>query len=97
MIRIEEIGKSPEVLMTILDRGILNSQDISTRISPKVVMLTDGDRENLGCIRGAQTAEAEDQVVEGGRRTYIELKEDETLLKRHVNKKDFQGRVKIGT
>jgi len=43
MIRIEEIGKSPELLMTILDRGILNSQDISTRISPKAIMLTEGD------------------------------------------------------
>jgi len=43
MILIEETGKSPELLMTILDRGILNSQDTSTRISPKAVMLTDGD------------------------------------------------------
>jgi hypothetical protein len=43
MIRIEEIGKPPELLMTILDRGSLNSQDISTRISPKAIMLTDGD------------------------------------------------------
>jgi len=42
MIRIEEIGKPPELLMTILDRGS-NSQDISTRISPKAIMLTDGD------------------------------------------------------
>jgi len=37
MIRIEENGKSPELLMTILDRGILNSQDISTRISLKAI------------------------------------------------------------
>ena len=43
MIRIEEIGKSPELLITILDRGALNSQDISTRISPEAVILTDGD------------------------------------------------------
>jgi len=43
MIRIEEIGKSPELLITIPNRGILNSQDISTRISPEVVILTDGD------------------------------------------------------
>ena len=43
MIRIEEIGKSPELLITILDRGILNSQDISTRISPQAYILTDGD------------------------------------------------------
>jgi len=35
MIRIEEIGQSPEFLMAILDRGILNSQDISTRIFSK--------------------------------------------------------------
>ena len=41
MIRVEESVKSPELLMTILDRGSLNSQDI--RISPKAVMLTDGD------------------------------------------------------
>jgi len=27
---------------------------------------------------------------------YIELKEDEPLLKRHVNKKDFYECVKIG-
>jgi len=40
MIQIEEIGKSPELLMTILDRGILNSQDIFTRICPKAVLLT---------------------------------------------------------
>ena len=39
MIRIEEIGKPPELLMTILDRGSLNPQDISTRISPKAIML----------------------------------------------------------
>ena len=43
MIRIEEIGKSPELLITIPNRGILNSQDISTRISPEAVILTDGD------------------------------------------------------
>ena len=43
MIRIEEIGKSPELLMTFLDRGILNSQDISTRICPNAVLLKDGD------------------------------------------------------
>ena len=43
MIRVEEIGKSPELLMTILDRGSLNSQDNSIRISPKAAMLTDGD------------------------------------------------------
>ena len=43
MIRIEEIGKFPELLMTVLDRGILNSQDMSTCISPKAVILTDGD------------------------------------------------------
>jgi len=43
MIRIEEMGKSPELLITILDRGILNSQDISTRISPEAVILTEGD------------------------------------------------------
>jgi len=43
MIRIEEIGKPLELLMTILDRGSLNSQDITTRISPKAIMLTDGD------------------------------------------------------
>jgi len=41
MIRIEEIGKSPELLMAILDRGSLNSQDISTRICPKAVLLAD--------------------------------------------------------
>jgi len=40
MIRIDEIGKSPELLMTILDRGILNLQDISTRICPKAALLT---------------------------------------------------------
>ena len=43
MIRVEEIGKSPELLMTILDRGSLNSQDNSIRISPKAAILTDGD------------------------------------------------------
>jgi len=43
MIWIEEIGKPPELLMTILDRGSLNSQDISTCISPRAIMLTDGD------------------------------------------------------
>jgi len=37
MIRIEEIGKPPELLMTNLDRGSLNSQDTSTRISPKAI------------------------------------------------------------
>ena len=44
MVRIEEIGKPPELLMTILDRGSLNSQDISTRIRPKAIMLTGGDK-----------------------------------------------------
>jgi len=39
MIRTEKIGKSPELIMAILDRGSLNSQDISTRICPKAVLL----------------------------------------------------------
>jgi len=43
MIRVEESVKSPELLMTILDRGPLNSQDNSIRIRPKAAMLTDGD------------------------------------------------------
>jgi len=43
MIWIEKIGNSPELLITVLDRGIPNSQDISTRISPEAVFLTDGD------------------------------------------------------
>ena len=43
MIRIEEIGKSPELLITILDRGTLNSQEIYTHISPVAVIFTDGD------------------------------------------------------
>jgi len=41
MIRIEDIGKSPELLITILDRGSLNSQDIYTRIRPVAVIFTD--------------------------------------------------------
>jgi len=43
MIRMEEIGKPPELIMTILDRGSLNLQDISTRISPKAIVLNEGD------------------------------------------------------
>jgi len=39
MVWIEDSGKSPELLMAILDRGILNSQDISTRICPKETLL----------------------------------------------------------
>jgi len=43
MIRIEESGKSPELLFTILDRGKLNLDDISTRICPKTVLLAERD------------------------------------------------------
>ena len=41
MIRTEESGKSPELLLTILDRGILNSQDTSTCICPKAILLAE--------------------------------------------------------
>ena len=40
MIRIEERGKSPEFLFTVLD---FNLQDISTRICPKAVLLAERD------------------------------------------------------
>jgi len=43
MIRIEERGKSPEFLFTVLDRGNFNLQDISTRICPKAVLLAERD------------------------------------------------------
>jgi len=43
IIRIEEKGKPPEFLLTILDRGSFNLQDISTRICPKAVLLADKD------------------------------------------------------
>jgi len=43
MIWREEIGTSPELLITILDRGTLNSQEIYTHISPVAVIFTDGD------------------------------------------------------
>ena len=43
MIRIEEIRKSPELLIIILGRGTLNSQEIYTHISPVAVIFTDGD------------------------------------------------------
>jgi len=43
MIRIKESGKSPEFLLTILDRGNFDLQDISTRICPKAVLLADRD------------------------------------------------------
>jgi len=42
MIRMEKKGKPPQLIMTILDRGSLNLQDTSTRISPKAMKLTDG-------------------------------------------------------
>jgi len=43
IIRIEESGKSPEFLFTILDRGNFNLDDISTRICPKAVLLAERD------------------------------------------------------
>jgi len=43
MIRIEESGKSPEFLFTILDRGKFNLEDIFTRICPKAVLLAERD------------------------------------------------------
>jgi len=43
MIRIEESGKSPELLLTILDKGNFNLDDISTRICPKAVLLAERD------------------------------------------------------
>ena len=43
MIRMEEKGKPPQLIMTIFDRGSLNIQDISTRISPKATVLNEGD------------------------------------------------------
>ena len=43
MVRRQDSGKSPELLTAILDRGILNSQDISTHICPKAVILKNGE------------------------------------------------------
>jgi len=45
IIRIEESGKSPEVLFTTLDRGNFNPDDISTRIWPTAVLLAERDVE----------------------------------------------------
>jgi len=42
MIQMEKKGKPPQLIMTILDRGSLNLQDTSTRISPKAMELKDG-------------------------------------------------------
>jgi len=43
ILRIEESGKSPEFLFTILDRANFNLEDISTRICPKAVLLAERD------------------------------------------------------
>jgi len=43
VIRIEEKGKLPKLLYTILDRGSLSLDDTSTRIRPKTVLLAGRD------------------------------------------------------
>jgi len=43
MIRTEKKGKTPQLIMTIMDRGCLNIQDTSIRISPKAIVLNEGE------------------------------------------------------
>jgi len=43
MIRTQKEGKQPQIIMAILDRGLLNMQGTSVRIKPQEIRLINGD------------------------------------------------------